>query len=158
MALKLKIKRTLLKRKVDGAVKEGYYGRVITTGKKMFDDIVKDAGKNTTMHKAELKMAGELLLDSIADGLKEGYIVDLGPLGTLYPAVNGTWKEDAKDLQLSEMKPKVNYKASDDISAAVKGASLSWASDTETEENASPADDEQTGGGDNGGGSGENEE
>ena len=41
MALKLKIKKTLLKRKVEGVTKEGYYGRVITNGTKSFEDIVK---------------------------------------------------------------------------------------------------------------------
>ena len=33
------------------------------------------------------------------------------------------------------MKPKVNYKAGDDIAAAVKGASLSWTTEAETDEN-----------------------
>lgn len=142
MALKLKVKRTLLKRKVDGAMVPGYYGRVITNGKMSFDDIVKDAGRNTTMHKAEMKMCGELLLDSIAEGIKNGYIIDLGPLGTLYPAVNGTWKQNADDLSLSDMKPKVNYKPSDDIAGAVRGASLAWTTEAATDEN-TVSDDEQ---------------
>ena len=43
MALKLKIKKTLLKRKVEGVTKEGYYGRVITNGTKSFEDIVEQA-------------------------------------------------------------------------------------------------------------------
>ena len=135
MSLKLKVKKTLLKRKLDGVMVPGYYGRVITNGKKLFDDIVADAGRNTTMHKAELKLAGELLLDSIAEGIKNGYIVDLGPLGTLYPAVSGTWKQDPKELLLSEMKPKVNYKPSDDIAGAVRGASLAWTTEAETDDN-----------------------
>lgn len=133
--LKLKIKKTLLKRKVDGATVNGYIGRVITNGKMSFDDVVKEAGHNTTMHKAELRMAGELLLDSVSNAIKQGYIVDLGPLGTLYPAVTGTWKEKADDLSLTEMTPKVNYKPSDDIEGAVKGATLAWTTEKETDEN-----------------------
>ena len=133
--MKLKIKKTVLKRKVDGATVTGYYGRVVSNGKKSFDDIVADAGRNTTMHKAEMKLAGELLLDAIGDGVKNGYIVDLGPLGTLYPAVNGTWKQDADDLSLAEMKPKVNYKPSDDIAGAVRGASLAWTQEAATDDN-----------------------
>ncbi|MBQ8712995.1 MAG: hypothetical protein IJ551_09310 [Prevotella sp.] len=147
MALKLKVKKTLLKRKVDGATLSGYYGRVITSGKKSFADIVADAGRNTTMHKAELKMAGDLLLDSIAEGIKSGYIIDLGPLGTLYPAVSGTWKQNPDDLSLSELKPKVNYKPSDDIAGAVRGASLAWTTEEATKDNTVDEDTDQTPGG-----------
>lgn len=134
-SLKLKVKKALMKRKIDGNLVEGYYGRVITNGKMSFEDVVKEAGHNTTMHKAELRMAGELLLDSVSDAIKQGYIVDLGPLGTLYPAVTGTWKENADDLSLADMTPKVNYKPSDDIEAAVKGATLAWTSEKETDDN-----------------------
>ena len=76
------------------------------------------------------------------------YIVDLGVLGKLYPAVNGKWDENADNLQLADMKPKVNYKAGDDIAAAVKGASLSWTTEAETDENTVTDDDNtQTGAG-----------
>lgn len=141
MALKLKVKKTLLRRNVNGVSVSGYYGRVITNGKRSFDDVVKEAGHNTTMHKAELRMAGELLLDSISESIKQGYIVDLGPLGTLYPAVTGSWKEKADDLSLADMKPKVNYKPSDDIAAAVQGATLAWTTEKETDENTVKEDD-----------------
>ena len=43
---------------------------------------------------------------------------DLGVLGKLYPAVNGRWDTNADNLSLSDMKPKVNYKAGDDILAS----------------------------------------
>ena len=43
---------------------------------------------------------------------------DLGVLGKLYPAVNGKWDTNADNLSLSDMKPKVNYKAGDDILAS----------------------------------------
>ena len=150
MALKLKIKKTLLKRKVDGVTKEGYYGRVITNGTKSFEDIVKTSTHGSTLDYREAKLACEMMIDGIADSIKQGYIVDLGVLGKLYPAVNGKWDENADNLQLSDMKPKVNYKAGDDIAAAVKGAQLSWTTEAETDENTVTDDDNtQTGGGDN---------
>ena len=151
MALKLKIKKTLLKRKVEGVTKEGYYGRVITNGTKSFEDIVKTSTHGSTLDYREAKLACEMMIDGIADSIKQGYIVDLGVLGKLYPAVNGKWDENADNLQLSDMKPKVNYKAGDDIAAAVKGASLSWTTEAETDENTVSDDDNtQTGGnGDN---------
>ena len=103
-----------------------------------------------------MKVASELLLDAVTVQLKQGFIVDLGPIGRLYPAVNGNWCENPDDLQLADMKPKVNYKPGADIEAAVKGASLSWTTEEETDENTVTDDDNtQTGGnggGNNGGG------
>ena len=154
--LRLKIKKNQLVRKVDGVKVTGYYGRVITNGKMTYEQVAMDACKNTTVHKAEMKIASELLLDTIAQRIKEGIIIDLGPLGTLYPAVNGSWKTDPDELSLQDMKPKVNYRPSDDIESAVRGAQLSWTStDDDDDENATPTDNEQTGeGGDNNGGNG----
>ena len=148
MALKLKIKKTLLKRKVEGVTKEGYYGRVITNGTKSFEDIVKSSTHGSTLDYREAELACKMMIDGIADSIKQGYIVDLGVLGKLYPAVNGKWDENADNLQLADMKPKVNYKAGDDIAAAVKGASLSWTTEAETDENTVTDDDNtQTGAG-----------
>ena len=145
--LKLKIKKAKMVRKIDGVKKEGFYGRVITNGTKTWEQIAEEASRNTTVHKAEMKVASELLLDAVTAQLKNGYIVDLGPIGKLYPAVNGKWDENADNLQLSDMKPKVNYKAGADIEAAVKGASLSWTTEAETDENTVSDDDNtQTGG------------
>ena len=151
MALKLKIKKTLLKRKVEGVTKEGYYGRVITNGTKSFEDIVKQSTHGSTLDYREAELACKMMIDGIADSIKQGYIVDLGVLGKLYPAVNGKWDENADNLQLSDMKPKVTYKAGDDIAAAVKGATLSWTTEAETDQN-TVTDDDNTQTGDNGGG------
>lgn len=154
--LKIKVKKTLFKRKMEGVTVAGYIGRVVSTGKKTFDEIARDSAKNTTLHPKEASLAAELLLEGISEHLTQGYIIDLGPLGTLYPAVKSKWDTDADNLALSDMQPKVNYKASEGITAAVKGASLSWATaKDETEGTETPTDDDditdQTGG--NSGGS-----
>ena len=148
--LKLKIKKQLFKRKVDGQTKAGYIGKVITSGKAGFDEIARDSAKNTTLHPKEASLAAELLLEGVCAKLKQGFIVDLGPLGTLYPAVSGKWEEDPKDLSLADMTPRVNYKGSDDIIAAIKGASLSWATEKDEKEGVETPDDDNTQtGGDN---------
>ena len=67
----------------------------------------------------------------------------------LYPAVNSKWEVDPDELKLSDMQPKVNYAASNGILAAVRGATLSWAT---AEEEKKPTTDEQAGD-DTGGGS-----
>ncbi len=146
--LKLKVKKTLMKLKVNGVLKTGYYGRVITNGTKSFEDIIKASTHGSTLDYREAELACKMMIDGIADSIKQGYIVDLGVLGKLYPAVNGKWDENADNLSLSDMKPKVNYKAGDDIAAAVKGAQLSWTTELETDENTVSDDDTtQTGGG-----------
>ena len=133
--LKLKVKKAKMVRKIDGVKKEGFYGRVITNGTKTWEQIAEEASRNTTVHKAEMKVASELLLDAVTAQLKQGFIVDLGPIGKLYPAVSGKWDENADNLQLSDMKPKVNYKPGADIDAAIRGAQLSWTTEKETDEN-----------------------
>ena len=149
MALKLKVKKTLLKRKVNGATLTGYYGRVITHGTKTVEDILEYSTHGNTLDRREGKLALDLIIDGITAFIKQGYIVDLGPVGKLYPAVNGTWKADPKELSLGELKPKVSYRPGEDIAAAVKGATLSWTTEQETEENTvSGGDDAPTQGGD----------
>ena len=148
--LKLKIKKTLLKMKVNGVVTPGYYGRVITNGTKSFEDIVKASTHGSTLDYREAELACKMMIDGIVENIKQGFIVDLGVLGKLYPAVNGRWDTDADNLSLQDMKPKVNYKAGDDIAAAIRGAQLSWTTEEETSENT--VDDPENQGGDNGGG------
>lgn len=150
MALKIKIKKCGMVRKIEGVKKSGFYGKVIANGKKSFEEILKASCKNTTLDFREAELACKMMIDGIAENLREGYIVDLGVLGTIYPAVNGKWDENADNLQLSDMKPKVNYKPGADIAAAVKGASLSWTTEPETDQN-TVTDDDNTQTGDNGG-------
>ena len=149
--LKLKIKKQLFKRKVEGETKAGYIGKVITNGKIDFNEIARESAKNTTLHPKEASLAAELLLEGVCTRLKQGYIIDLGPLGTLYPAVSGKWEESEEDLKLADMTPKVNYKGSDDIIAAIKGASLSWATAKDEKEGVETPDDDNSNGDNQGG-------
>jgi hypothetical protein len=89
MALKIKIKKCGMVRKIEGVKKSGFYGKVIANGKKSFEEILKASCKNTTLDFREAELACKMMIDGIAENLREGYIVDLGVIGTLYPAVNG---------------------------------------------------------------------
>jgi predicted histone-like DNA-binding protein len=123
---------TLKVRKVKGinpkTKEEGLVARVVSNGKSSFEDICELAGLNTTMNVAELEAAGKLILQAAARQLKNGFIVDLGPLGGIAPSVNGKWVAKAEDLQKSDLTAKVNYRPSDEIAAAIQGAKLAWAS------------------------------
>ena len=149
--LKLKIKKSGSKNPVTKQL--GFSARVLTNGTAEFDDIVKDAGRNTTMHKAELRMAFELCMDSVTEMLKQGMIVDLGPIGKIYPSCSSGWYEKEEDIKLADVKPQLYFRAGDDVEAAIKAAKLVWAKASDEEE-----EDENGGGtpsgGDNGGGTG----
>ena len=93
---------------------KGLTVRVLTNGTADFDSIVTLAGKNTTMHRAELRMAFELCLDSVADALKEGMIVDLGPIGKIYPSCTSKWYEKAEDMKLSDVHPGLYFRAGEE--------------------------------------------
>ena len=116
----------------------------------------RQSAKNTTLHPKEAALAAELLLEGICEEIQQGIIVDLGPLGTLYPAVSSKWEQNGEDLKLADMTPKVNYKPSETIAATIKGASLSWATEKDEEEGTETPDDDNQGnqgtGGNTGGG------
>lgn len=143
--MKLKIKKCGLVRKVENEKVTGFYGKVITNGKKTFDEIARQSAKNTTLHPKEAALAAELLLEGICEEIQQGIIVDLGPLGTLYPAVSSKWEQNGEDLKLADMTPKVNYKPSETIAATIKGASLSWATEKDEAEGTETPDDDNQG-------------
>ena len=142
--LKLRIKKVGMKKPV--TKEPGFATRVLTNGTAEFYDIVKDAGRNTTMHKAELRMAFELCMDSVTEMLKQGYIVDLGPIGKIYPSCSSGWYEKEEDIKLSDVKPQLYFRAGDDVEGAIKAAKLVWAKASDEEE-----DDENVGGTPSGG-------
>ena len=137
--LKLRIKKVGMKKPV--TKEPGFATRVLTNGTAEFDDIVKDAGRNTTMHKAELRMAFELCMDSVTEMLKQGYIVDLGPIGKIYPSCSSGWYEKEEDIKLADVKPQLYFRAGDEVEGAIKAAKLVWAKASDDEE------DEEEGGG-----------
>ena len=148
--LKLKIKKSGSKNPVTKQL--GFSARVLTNGTAEFDDIVKDAGRNTTMHKAELRMAFELCMDSVTEMLKQGYIVDLGPIGKIYPSCSSGWYEKEEDIKLADVKPQLYFRAGDDVEAAIKSAKLVWAKASDEEEEEENGGGTPSGGDDNSGG------
>ena len=110
---------------------------------------------NTTYAQEEIVACAGLMLKAAARQLKNGKIIDLGPLGKLYPSVNGKWVEKEEDLTLNDLTPKANYRPSDEINEAIKGANLGWATakDDEKEESEQEPENPDTpgeGGDDNG--------
>ena len=123
--LKLKISKARIKNLQTD--KMGYAARVTTNGRADKDDIAKFASRNTTIHPVELKASLELCMEIVAELLAQGYIVDLGPVGRLYPSCNSTWVEKEEDLTLDMVKPTLYFHPDTKLEAAVRGATLAWA-------------------------------
>ena len=85
--LTLKVKKIAFKN--PQTKKAGFVARVVTNGTETFDDICEIAGMNTTYAQEEIVACAGLMLKAAARQLKNGKIIDLGPLGKLYPSVSG---------------------------------------------------------------------
>ena len=133
--------------------KMGFVARVVTNGTEEFSDICEMAGLNTTLSPIEIEAASKLMLQAAARQLKNGKIIDLGPLGKLYPSVSGKWVEKEEDLSLNDLTPHCNYRPSDEVSEAIKGATLGWANakDEESQEQTQEPENPDNGGGEGGG-------
>ena len=123
--LTLKVKKSAYKH--PQTKKAGFVARVVTNGTETFDDICEIAGMNTTYAQEEIVACAGLMLKAAARQLKNGKIIDLGPLGKLYPSVSGKWVEKEDDLALTDLTPHCNYRPSQEIAEAISGASIGWA-------------------------------
>lgn len=107
--------------------KYGISARAISNGTASFAELAEESGHNTSMNPAEVEACAKLFVQAAVAQIKKGMIVDLGPLGKLYPACTSGWFEKADELTMDVIKTHVNYLPSDDIKAAITSASLSWA-------------------------------
>ena len=155
--LTLKVKKIAFKH--PQTKKAGFVARVVTNGTETFDDICEIAGMNTTYAQEEIVACAGLMLKAAARQLKNGKIIDLGPLGKLYPSVSGKWVDKEEDLALTDLTPHCNYRPSQEIAEAIAGAQLGWATakdedkentqEPETPGSGEGGDDTQQGGGGN---------
>lgn len=127
--------------------KMGYRTTVKSNGKADMDSLVASASKNTTLHKAELRMAFELMLDSIKENLSAGRIVELKGIGNIGFSCSGAWTETAEEQAKVEHKIGVSFFPSQDVHAAVATAKTSWTKDGEGDTPSAPGTGGSTPGG-----------
>lgn len=138
--LKLKIKKVASFNPV--TKQKGFASRVITNGKSVYTDIAAEATRRTTLHTAEAQLAASLLVEEVANKLKQGYIVDMGPMGTFYPSCASKWTAKAEEQTLAAIQPYVNFHPSKEIEVAVKSATIGWVkADGETEDETTESTD-----------------
>lgn len=111
----------------------------LKNGTAEFGELCGQASLNTTYNPAEVEACSKLFVQAVVAELKKGMNVDLGPIGKLRPSCTSGWKETAEELTMECVKTHVNYDASDDIKAAIAGASLSWAKAEDGNVNENPA-------------------
>lgn len=146
MAMSLKLSKT--KAYNPSTKKQGYRTTVKSNGKADMDSLVASASKNTTLHKAELRMAFELMLDAIKENLSAGNIVELKGIGNIGFSCSGAWTETPEEQTAVEHKIGVSFFPSQDVHAAVATAKTSWTKDGEGDETTSPdASGDSTSGG-----------
>ena len=146
--LTLKVKKIAFKH--PQTKKAGFVARVVTNGTETFDDICEIAGMNTTYAQEEIVACAGLMLKAAARQLKNGKIIDLGPLGKLYPSVSGKWVEKEEDLALTDLTPHTNYRPSQEIAEAIAGASLGWATAKDDDKEETEQEPETPGNGEGG--------
>ena len=117
---------------------QGYRTTVKSNGKADMDSLVASASKNTTMHKAELRMAFELMLDAIGDALTSGMNVELKGIGNIGFSCSGAWTKTAEEQSNVEHKIGVAFYPSQEVHAAVATAKTSWTKDGEGDEPSAP--------------------
>ena len=128
--------------------KMGYRTTVKSNGKADMDSLVASASKNTTLHKAELRMAFELMLDAIKENLSAGNIVELKGIGNIGFSCSGAWTETPEEQTAVEHKIGVSFFPSQEVHAAVATAKTSWTKDTPGDEPSAPDASGGTSGGD----------
>ena len=146
MAMSLKLSKT--KAYNPSTKKQGYRTTVKSNGKADMDSLVASASKNTTLHKAELRMAFELMLDAIKENLSAGNIVELRGIGNIGFSCSGAWTETPEEQSAVEHKIGVSFFPSQEVHAAVATAKTSWTKDDEGDEPTSPDASGGTSGGD----------
>ena len=134
--------------------KQGYRTTVKSNGKADMDSLVASASKNTTLHKAELRMAFELMLDAIKENLSAGNIVELKGIGNIGFSCSGAWTETPEEQSAVEHKIGVSFFPSQEVHVAVATAKTSWTKDDAGDEPSAPdASGGSTSGGSTSGGS-----
>ena len=144
MTLKLSKTKTLN----PSTKKMGYRTTVKSNGKADMDSLVASASKNTTLHKAELRMAFELMLDAIKEKLSAGNIVELKGIGNIGFSCSGAWTETPEEQTAVEHKIGVSFFPSQEVHAAVATAKTSWTKDDSGDEPSAPDASGGTSGGD----------
>lgn len=116
--------------------------------------IAEQVGKSTTFSEADTRHIIKEFIDVIIDRVADGYVVDMGELGTLRPTITAKSVDTRQECKASTITDKgIRYIARNEFSAEIKGMSLRVLN-TAGGTASSPSDPDDGGGDTPGGGSG----
>lgn len=121
----IKLKKLKVTNKLEKGLSEGYYFKAIKSGTKTLDDVLRLSCKDSKWDWHDAMEVFELTIESIIEYLKDGYSVDLGPLGRFKAtAQGGKMEENPDDLDPKDVKLSINYKISDTLKKAIAEAQI----------------------------------
>lgn len=150
MALTLKLSKS--KAYNPSTKEQGFRTTVKSNGKADMDALAETASKNTTLHKAELKMAFELMLDAVSEALTNGKSVELKNIGTIGFTCSGAWTKTADEQNAVEHKIGISFYPGQTVNAAVASAKTSWVKATDDDDTTTDTDSGSSSGGSTSGG------
>ena len=119
-------------------MEQGYRTTVKSNGKADMDSLVASASKNTTMHQGELRLAFDLILDSIKEALTAGKTVELKGIGNIGFSCSGAWTKTAEEQANVEHKIGVAFYPSNEVHAAITTARTSWTKEDDSTDTTTP--------------------
>ena len=126
--MSIQVKKHLVKNKLNGKERTGYYLKVVKRGTVSLDTVAMRSARRRMISSAEMKLAAELIVDGIVEALKDGYFVDLGKLGRLSPALESPMWDTPKDVSLRTPKShiKINYRPSEEMMELLRTTKLEY--------------------------------
>ena len=104
----------------------GYRTVVHDNGKADFESLLEDASKNTTLHKAELRLAFDLLLDTICENIKEGKRVELRGICQIGYSVSGAMTETPEEQTAVKHALGLTFRPGRELKEALESIPLIW--------------------------------
>lgn len=111
----------------------GYRATVRSNGKNDMDALVELASKNTTMNKAEMRMAFDLMLDAIEQSLAEGKGVELRGIVTIGFTCNGPWTKTIAEQHSAQHRLGLSFHPGAVVRNALAKATFKWRHTTAAE-------------------------
>lgn len=120
--LKLKTKESY-----NVVTKEYGYTTTVAAGEQLdTQSLIERASRNTTMNKAELRLAVELTVETMVEEIMQGHRVELEGIGSFCFACSGPWTKTPEEQTLQEHKISLKFYPSKKLKSAVAQAQTVW--------------------------------
>lgn len=116
--------KTIIKKMPDGS--QGFAVISVAPQRITLEEICNKASKGSTFSRHELKAAVEILAETIAEDMRRGNIVDLGPLGIFQPTAKSGMKPNADDFTWHDVKANVCFRPAKGLKQSAEQGVKRW--------------------------------